>query len=286
MLLNQEHWYLYNERYDGPFSEDGLEIAHCGRVTFVSGWELPTHSHASYEICLVTLGSCFYHVNNRSYELQTGDLCLTKPGELHSMSGIGDNAWGKLYIGFRSVEPEELKTSLDNCRMRYTRSCADLIQGFTRIIDEFRQPQFGSSYMVQAQMTVILYDILRRIGISQHSTVSAYSHPVHQARDYIELSAYYRQPVSEVARHVNLSESRLAHLFSSEMGISVYAYIRQVLMQRAASMLEDGKLSITEVADTLGFPSSNYFSTAFSKHWGVTPSQYRAGNRKQENSGG
>jgi AraC-like DNA-binding protein len=46
-------------------------------------------------------------------------------------------------------------------------------------------------------------------------------------------------------------------------------------MQRAARMIEEDRLNISEIADKLGFPSIHYFSTSFKKHWGVTPTEYR-----------
>lgn len=51
-------------------------------------------------------------------------------------------------------------------------------------------------------------------------------------------------------------------------------FIRLVRLNRAAKLLKDGYDSITEVASLTGFGDVKYFSTAFKKHFGVSPKKY------------
>ena len=52
-------------------------------------------------------------------------------------------------------------------------------------------------------------------------------------------------------------------------------YINKLRMERAAEMLRQTELSMTEIAERTGFSSSRYFSTMFKKYMGVTPTQYK-----------
>ncbi|MBQ4165586.1 MAG: helix-turn-helix transcriptional regulator, partial [Oscillospiraceae bacterium] len=54
-----------------------------------------------------------------------------------------------------------------------------------------------------------------------------------------------------------------------------------IRIRRACSLLRENTLSITEVALRCGFSDSNYFSRAFRKCCGMTPSQYRSGGLNQ-----
>ena len=52
-------------------------------------------------------------------------------------------------------------------------------------------------------------------------------------------------------------------------------FIRSIRLQRAAQLIEQGAGNITEIAFMVGFKNSNYFSTSFQNHFGITPTQYK-----------
>jgi len=53
-------------------------------------------------------------------------------------------------------------------------------------------------------------------------------------------------------------------------------YIR---ITRATSLLIDSNLSVSQIADILGFTSSTYFIRVFKKQTGKTPFEYKKGNK-------
>ena len=63
-------------------------------------------------------------------------------------------------------------------------------------------------------------------------------------------------------------------------------YINKFRMERAAEMLRQTELSMTEIAERTGFSSSRYFSTTFKKYMGVTPTQYKNASCPDAEEGG
>lgn len=53
------------------------------------------------------------------------------------------------------------------------------------------------------------------------------------------------------------------------------AFIRNIRLQRAASWLKDGKLTVNEIAEKTGFSSPSYFTKCFKKEFGMLPSEYK-----------
>lgn len=81
--------------------------------------------------------------------------------------------------------------------------------------------------------------------------------------------------IADIAGAVNLSPGRLAHLFKSEVGVSLQQYLTQVRVAKAKHQLETTFLSIKEIAAATGFPSVTRFGASFKQAMGMTPSDYR-----------
>jgi len=91
----------------------------------------------------------------------------------------------------------------------------------------------------------------------------------------LEENSHNQLEIAEIARIVNLSPGRLAHLFKSETGVAVQQYLTQIRLAKAKHQLEQTFLSIKEIAASAGFPSVTSFSSAFKTFVGTTPAQYR-----------
>ena len=82
-------------------------------------------------------------------------------------------------------------------------------------------------------------------------------------------------PLAALARAARLSESRLAHLFKAQMGISPREFIEQNRMSQARQMLMRSQHSIKQVAAAVGFSNPFYFSLRFKLHTGLSPQAFR-----------
>ena len=76
--------------------------------------------------------------------------------------------------------------------------------------------------------------------------------------------------VGQLAQKLFVSESRLAHLFKEEMGISIRQYILWKKMELAAMKAIEGH-SLTKSAHLAGFSDSSHFIKVFRKMFGVKP---------------
>lgn len=81
--------------------------------------------------------------------------------------------------------------------------------------------------------------------------------------------------LSDIARIVNLSPGRLAHLFKNEIGVSIQQYLTQIRLSKAKHQLESSFLSIKEIAASVGFRNVTRFTSSFKTAVGTTPVEYR-----------
>ena len=59
-------------------------------------------------------------------------------------------------------------------------------------------------------------------------------------------------------------------------------YIKKIRMETAAELLLTTNMTAAEVAYKVGFEDQYYFSKSFKKYYGLPPSQYRKGDKPQQ----
>lgn len=90
------------------------------------------------------------------------------------------------------------------------------------------------------------------------------------------IHTHYQDPISrsDMAAYVGVSERHLARCFQAEIGLTPITYLNRFRVKVAKALLDDGQLSITEVALEAGFSSGGYFTRVFREEVGISPRTY------------
>lgn len=89
--------------------------------------------------------------------------------------------------------------------------------------------------------------------------------------------------VDNLSEYVGLSRSQLNRRLKEIVGISPSDYIRNIKLQKACELLRTTDIDISQVAYALGFTAQSHFSTLFKRFTGMTPSEYRANEKREGN---
>ena len=81
--------------------------------------------------------------------------------------------------------------------------------------------------------------------------------------------------VADVLRVVPLTRRVLEHRFQKFVRRTLHAEIIRIRMDRAARLLAETELPLTEIAAKSGFADAEYLSVAFKKYTGASPRAYR-----------
>lgn len=84
-----------------------------------------------------------------------------------------------------------------------------------------------------------------------------------------------REPVESWSRLCGLGRSYFYELFLRETGLTPHAYRQRLLMKRATLLLRESSLSVTAIAERLGYPSIHPFTRHFTAYHGLSPRAFR-----------
>jgi two-component system response regulator YesN len=99
---------------------------------------------------------------------------------------------------------------------------------------------------------------------------------INKILEYIESNINADITLKSVAGHFKISHTYMSKLFKKETGVNFAVFIQDAKFKKAAQMiLTDKKMSITEIANKLGYYNMTYFTRKFKERYGVTPGQYR-----------
>ena len=143
-----------------------------------------------------------------------------------------------------------------------------LCYGFCQLLREYESLQ-GASDICDYMLSTILLS-LRDSSLCVSRTAAAA-----RMLEYIHRHCYEQLTLPDVARALGYSEDYLSRLLHDQVSCSFRRYIHYLRMQRAKQELLSGSRSIREIAEDCGYSNPKFFSTAFLKCEGVTPSAYR-----------
>ena len=128
--------------------------------------------------------------------------------------------------------------------------------------------------LLSGKLFTLLSFIIRDGEHKKRGTNYDYS-AMHSAKKFIESNFEKRILTADIAKSVNLSESRFRYLFGVAYGISPHAYLTEIRISAAKEMLWNTDIPITEIAEKCGFGCQQYLNDTFKKSTGVSPGKYR-----------
>lgn len=245
------------------------------------------HVHNACELIIVEEGGGIYTINGQQYEIEERSVLIiggtdphsrifTKtpcirygvtvlPSFLHTLPII--NSYMNV---FRTQTPENA-VKLRNIE-------EDIFQRIIQLVwllhEETENNGEGRGDMVYAlllEMTIIL----KRLLFVEKQDVSGTYKAMSDIKNYIDL--HYREELSlnELSSLFYLQPNTISKNFGKIFGKNVNNYINSVRISNAVRFLEEEDVSITELADMVGYSSVNTFLRQFREKMGVSPLQYK-----------
>lgn len=93
--------------------------------------------------------------------------------------------------------------------------------------------------------------------------------------EYVRSNLACNVRLAKLADQVSLSPHYFSMLFKHSLGVSPHHYVLRECIYEAQRRLAGGRMSISQVALSLGFSDQSHFSQTFRRITGTTPKRYQ-----------
>lgn len=226
--------------------------------------------------CSIDLGAGRFTVSQHH-----GDFILVSPNTRSDIQMYAPHAVELFSLPARNcleLMARENGQALDFGRLHAAPFRSELLNAMCqRLVEAARMPHATSRLFVDSASMGLLGELTQVAGLDsvRLQRMDIHDWRIRRTMDQIEAHLGDDVSIGTLAAAVNLSPAHYSALFRSATGISPHAWIMRRRVERACELLSHSQTTITDVALTLGFSSSQHFATVFRLHKGMSPTAWR-----------
>lgn len=255
------------------------------------GWHNGTRP-ANNIVLYCTEGELHMRIESHTFHLEAGDLLLIPQGSFYKPLDSGGCRY--YFFHFEAASPNEAETTPGYMIISphtgltdgYGYTCVSTYPSVITVRDFIKQIplrmrdifQKASELRPNASFSdqLLLDHLLRELLILMGEPNSKqYNKHLIRIMNYIERHYSEDLRLSALSERCFLSQSYIARLFREELSCKPSEYINRVRVSAARTMLSQTNLSITEIADKVGYSDVYYFSRIFKQITGSSPLKIR-----------
>jgi AraC family L-rhamnose operon regulatory protein RhaS len=264
-------------------------------------WGLGWHRNEGIEITYLENGRLAFSAEGRDFLLQADAMTITRPWQRHRVGNphvtSGKLHWIILDVGVRHAEqrwrwPQWIMLSAADRRdlatfLRQTEepvwpTTGEMRHCFHAIASAVESEHISALTIRINELLLLLLEHLREAKPRLRIVQSTASRTVE-----LFLDEFCRHPeqltldwtVEKMAAGCGLKSTQFVHWVKQLTNRTPLHYLNHCRLEHAALLLRDRpEVSVTEIAQTCGFSSSQYFATVFGRRYGCAPGIYRDQN--------
>lgn len=235
----------------------------------------PWREKPRYSDCLayVMSGSAVYSFGNYTFSVEKGDLIFMAYGGQYSIKSSPDYAVA--YADFM-LERKKHEHGMDSCVLPVADHSG--LEKYAIELVKLHKKWLPQNLSMHMQLMSIIYGMISCAALyGSDFYVSVGNREKITEAEKIILREYCRSDfnISEIVDGLGMSEVHFRRLFISVYGVTPNQYLTTVRMRAAKALLVSDEYTIGEIAEKVGYNSVYYFSRAFKRECGVTPSDFR-----------
>ncbi|MBQ8267284.1 MAG: helix-turn-helix transcriptional regulator [Clostridia bacterium] len=272
-----------NTFYDKPISFSPFEIVQVGDIDTYSGYKCVKHTQIAHEITYIVHGNATMLCDDKTYLCKTGDLIFNPKGTAHAIDSADGHALRYYYIAFDIADKSgDCERQLYDFFITAKAGCVTADRSIPHTFHDIFLNLYGKDELSSA----IVADSIRKLLIYALRSLEGAANQVYvpdvrfgKKRTVAQICSFIDSNIEDISVLKKLPEkfgysySHISSFFSKSLGLSLKEYFLMSRHRRACELLGRG-MSVTAVAERMGYSSIHVFSKAFSNRENISPSAY------------
>lgn len=231
-----------------------------------------------YYLIFVLDGQGTFIQNNQTYRLGKNDVFCLFPQVTHEYFTDADDPLRKIFVAFDGkqalhlLERAGLRPHSPHISGMSTGKAIEQMREFIRLVSG---PEHSHSDMARLIQFLRVFDELAGRVPPAAAGDSRPVSWVQKGLEYMQIHYAEGITVERVSEYVGVERTHFTKQFTKTFGITPIRYIQQLKMEEAKLLLAQTAYTLTEIAQSVGYPDLFSFSKAFKKFTGVSPKLYR-----------
>ncbi len=273
-----ENYFAENPIETGPF-----KIYQVGEIDTLPGFEIEPNEKQFNEITYIANGEAEVTCDGEVYVCRAGDVIFNAKGTKHAVKNLDGKPLRYYYI---SVEINMVFSQTEEILFNFFKTLESSVVTADKSIPNAFQDVFTNLYEEDPLSKSLTTDAIRKILICAMRSFEGKANHVYvpdarfdKKRIMVQMCSYLNTNVEDINALKKLPEkfgysySYLSAFFSKSMGVSLKNYFLATRHSYECELLKSG-LSVTAIAEKMGYSSIHAFSNAFTAREGKSPSLY------------
>ena len=245
-----------------------------------------SHSHNFYLLVLFTKGSGFHTIDFDTYEIQPNSLFVLKPGQVHSWQ-LSEDIDGyiafysqevyNVYFGSKQIDEYSFYRDLKNSpEMILNESQTQEISNyFNLLLEENKKNEFKKLDKLLNLLDSIHIELARIYESLQEHNLHPNNLKIKELEQLVYQYFKTEKLPSFYADKMNISLKHLNRICKNVLDITLTEFIYSKIILESKRLLSTNVMTVSEVANELGFENYSYFTKVFKKYTNLTPQGFK-----------
>lgn len=253
------------------------KLRNVASAKYGGDWHSVPHTHNHVELFYIVGGKGQFLIEDQLYPVNANNLVIINPNVTHTEISLNAQPLEYIVLGIEGIELATGENSNGQfCILDHFES-VEISTCLRNILREMELKSPGYEDICQAFMEILIIRLMRNTDLSvpEEPPVSTGNRQCAVVRRYIDL--HFKEPLSLelLAEEAHMNKYYLSHAFKREYGVSPINYMISRRIEESKYLLAETDLSMSQIAQLLGFSSLSYFSQVFRRTQSVTPMEYR-----------